>query len=226
LVSLASPQNPSGVAIRPDTLHAIAELMQARAPQAWLVLDETYREATYGDAPGAQSAVELGPRVVSVASLSKCHGAAGLRIGWAITRDKALREQLVTAKFSTVLSCSTVDETLATQVLAQQARILGERRVRLCQNRGVVEEWVRVNEARVEWVRPDAGALCCVRLKRQAFDDPAVQRFYKALVGHDVRVAPGSWFGEEERVFRLGFGLVPAAELKQALERVSAAFGG
>lgn len=226
LVSLASPQNPSGVVIHPQTLREIVALMQAQAPQAWLVLDETYREASYGNEPLAPSAIQLGPQIVAVASLSKCHGAAGLRIGWAITRNAALREQLVTAKFSTVISCSPLDEALAVQVLNQREGILGERRQRLAENRALTEDWVQRHATQVEWVRPDAGALCCVRLKPEAFDDAAVERFYAALAGHGVRVAPGPWFGEAARVFRLGFGLLPGHELRQALEGLSAALRG
>jgi aspartate/methionine/tyrosine aminotransferase len=225
LVSLASPQNPTGVAIPSETLSEIAGRMAKRSPQAWLVIDETYREAAYGTDAVAPSAVRLGPRVVSVASLSKCHGAPGIRIGWAITCDPALREQLVTAKFNTVISCSRVDEAIALEVLAQRDRIIGERRRRLRTNLEIVGDWARRNEMHVDWLRPDAGALCCVRLKRAVFDDAAVERFYRALEQHGARVAPGDWFGEERSVFRLGFGLATAPELEQGLERLSLALG-
>src|SRR5205823_8155660 len=124
LVSLASPQNPSGVAILAQTLRRVLAIMQEACPEAYLLVDETYREAAYGDDETAASVVELGPRIVSVASLSKCHGAPGLRLGWAITRDKALREQLVLGKFNTVISCSPVDEALALRVLASREPIL------------------------------------------------------------------------------------------------------
>lgn len=223
LVSLATPQNPSGVAIEPATLREMVALMQARAPQAWLLLDETYREATYGSAPVAPSGLGLGPRVVSIASLSKCHGAAGLRIGWAITRDAALRDALVDAKFNTVIACSTVDEAMALQVLRQREPILAERRARLAANRHITQAWVTAHADRLEWVPPDAGALCCVRLRPTAFDDAAVARFHAALSAHDVRVAPGPWFGEPARIFRLGFGVLEAAALRQALEALSRA---
>jgi len=197
--------------------------MAKHAPQAWLVVDETYREAAYGSDPEAPSAVTLGPKVVSVASLSKCHGAAGLRIGWAITCDPDLREQLVTAKFNTVISCSRVDEALALEVLARRGPIIDERRRRLRTNLGIVANWAQRNATHVDWVRPDAGALCCARLKRAIFDDAAVERFYSLLKAQGVRVAPGDWFGEERRTFRLGFGLPNAAELEQALGRLSSA---
>jgi aspartate/methionine/tyrosine aminotransferase len=220
LVSLASPQNPSGVALPPATLAAIAALVQQHAPQAWLLVDETYREATFGAAPVARSAVHLGPRVVGVASLSKCHGTPGLRIGWAITRDAALREQLVTAKFNTVISCSPLDEALARQVLRQP---LAARRDGLAANLAVTADWVQRERARLQWVRPDAGALCCVRLRPDVFDDAAVARFHAALPVHGVRVGRGPWFGEADRVFRLGFGLQAPDDLRTALGAVSAA---
>lgn len=223
VVSLASPQNPSGVAIPTQTLREIAAMLAEHAPEAWLVVDETYREAAYGDDISAPSAASLGPKVISVASLSKCHGSAGLRIGWAITRDTALRQALVTAKFSTVISCSPVDEALALAVFRQRDRIIGERRKLLAQNLQVVENWVSRHPAHIEWVRPDAGALCCVRLKREVFDAAAVERFYATLAKYSTRVAPGAWFGDDPLVFRLGFGLPTLTALAIALECVSVA---
>ena len=51
-----------------------------------------------GHAQTANSALTLSPKVISVASLSKYHGAPRLRIGWVITRAAALRRKLVVAK--------------------------------------------------------------------------------------------------------------------------------
>ena len=49
-------------------------------------------------------------------------------------------------------------------------------------------------------------------------------RFYDVLLRqHGTYVGPGHWFGEEPRVFRLGFGLLAAPQLAAALEGVSAA---
>lgn len=223
LVSLASPQNPSGVAIPLATLRRIVAMLAEHAPQAWLLVDETYRDATYGGAAAAASALELGPRVVSTASLSKCHGAPGLRIGWAITRDPALRQQLVTAKFNTSISCGVLDEAIATRLLRRSGPLLAERGRPLAQNLALVERWVADESDRVDWVRPDAGALCCVRLKPSVFNDAAVDRFHAALPAQGVRVGDGRWFGESARVFRLGFGLLSAQPLGEALASLSAA---
>jgi DNA-binding transcriptional MocR family regulator len=75
----------------------------------------------------------------------------------------------------------------------------------------------------VDWLRPDAGALCCFRLKPEAFDGAAVERFYTALAEEGVRVANGTWFGEEQRVFRLGFGLLTMPDLEAGLTGLTAA---
>ena len=223
IVSLASPQNPSGVAIPLTTLRDILSLMTEVCPDAYLLVDETYREATYGLDPAAPSAVELGPKAVSIASLSKCHGAPGLRIGWAITRNPALREQLVTAKFNTVISCSLLDEALGLQVLQRRDAILRDRRHRLAAGLEKTAAWVLENREFVEWVRPDAGALCCIRLKPSRFDESSVQSFFAALTAHGVRVGNGAWFGDEARVFRVGFGHLCLDDFQTALGHMTLA---
>src|SRR5262249_6054880 len=45
LVSLASPQNPSGVALPHAAMTSVLSTMAARCPQAFLLVDETYRLA-------------------------------------------------------------------------------------------------------------------------------------------------------------------------------------
>jgi aspartate/methionine/tyrosine aminotransferase len=220
LVVLASPQNPSGVAIPHTTIQAILHTMQQTCPNATLLIDETFREAAYGDTPITPSAIGLSSKIVSIASLSKCHGAPGLRIGWAITRDPILRQQLVVGKFSTVISCSTVDEALALGVLRQNQQT---RRDHFATGLATTEAWVRNNARHIEWVRPDAGAICCVRLRPGIFDDEAVNRFYDDLTNQGVRVGNGTWFGDEARIFRLGFGLLTMQDLDAALAVVSSA---
>jgi aspartate/methionine/tyrosine aminotransferase len=221
LVSIASPQNPSGVVTPMETIRGMLALMEEICPAAFLLIDETYREAVYGRNAIAPSAIALSPKIISCASLSKCHGAAGLRLGWAITRDAALREQFVLGKFNTVISCSPLYEALALRVLRNRETIIGERRIRLYDGLSRVARWAEENAGLAEWVRPDAGALCCVRLSPAVFDGAGIGRFHGALAKSGVRVAPGNWFGDEERVFRLGFGLLPMPELDQGLQRLS-----
>ncbi|HZX07026.1 hypothetical protein [Kribbella sp.] len=50
-----------------------------------------------------------------------------------------------------------------------------------------------------------------------------VQRFKRAAEQGGVRLADGDWFGDEPRVFRLGFGYLPEPELRAALHALTTA---
>lgn len=219
LISLASPQNPSGVRFTDEELRGLLTAAQDRAPDAIVLVDETYRESGYGDARVPRSVAAISPRVVTCSSLSKAHGAPGLRLGWLTTTDAALYAQLREAKFVTTIACSTVDEYLATELLRRRSQILASRAQRLGQALDELLRW-SVDQP-VEIVRPDGGALCCLRLPADRFTDDAVTSFYARLARRDTRVAPGSWFGEHDRVFRLGFGHLPPGDFTAALDRLA-----
>lgn len=223
LVYLASPQNPSGVVVPSKVIAELIALMEHTCPEAYLLLDETYRDAAYDEDWMFPSFVGLGPKVISCGSISHCLGAPGLRVGWIISRDRVLRDHLVTRKFNTIVSCSVVDEFLALKVFQRRDSIVRERRQRLKHGLSIVTEWVLEHGDLVEWIRPHAGASCCVRLRPSAFDDAAVGRFYDGLAIEGVNVANGTWFGEEARVFRLGFGFLPASKSMESLAAMSAA---
>jgi hypothetical protein len=219
LVSLASPQNPSGVRFTAAELRAAIDVVTERAPQAVLLVDETFRESTYGTDPVPPSMAGLSPRVVTCSSLSKALGAPGIRLGWLTTTDPELYEHLRTSKFHSTIACSTVDEFLGVRVLRARAKILAPRAELLGARLSELLDWTR--DQPVEIVRPDGGAICCLRLPEPEFTDDAVAAFYDRLAENDTRVAHGSWFGDEERVFRLGFGNLPAEQFSAALDRVA-----
>jgi aspartate/methionine/tyrosine aminotransferase len=223
LVSIASPQNPSGVQASRPAIESIADLVAARCPDAVLFVDETYREATYGQVPPADSAAGLHPRIVTGASVSKALGAPGLRTGWLTVPDPELRARLAVAKVNTVISGSVLDEALAAALLRHRDGVLAARRQALSAGLEQLMSWCERERDRIEWVRPDAGALCCLRLRRDAFDDAHVAAFWDLLPHHALQLASGAWFGESERVFRLGFGYLPLDRLGPALSALSAA---
>jgi DNA-binding transcriptional MocR family regulator len=86
---------------------------------------------------------------------------------------------------------------------------------------GELLDWAR--DRPVDIVRPDGGAMCCLRLPADRFPGDAVADFYARLTTTGTRVAPGSWFGEHDRVFRLGFGHLSAPDFTAALDRLASA---
>lgn len=114
----------------------------------------------------------LSRRIVTCSSLSKSHGAPGLRTGWLTTTDPELYERLRVAKFNSLICGSGPDELLSSEVLRRRDSILGARR---------------------------------------------------ELLGATARRAPGAWFGESDRVFRVGFGHLPMDVFEEALQRLAEA---
>lgn len=223
LISIASPQNPSGVRVSCAEVEELLALVERRASEAVLFIDETYREATYGDEIAAASFAALHPRIVTGSSVSKALGAPGLRTGWLTVADDDLRSRLVIARMNTVVSGSVLDEMLAAALLRHREAVLAPRRQLLARGLGELSDWCEKQRERIEWVRPHAGALCCLRLRTDAVDEAAVARFWNLLPRHGLQLADGSWFGETSRVFRLGFGYLPPEHLGSALAALSSA---
>lgn len=223
LVMLASPHNPSGVAVSRDEIEQTLAAMRRTCPDAFLLVDEIYRDAAHGQAPIPPSAATLSPKVITCSSLSKAHGTPGLRIGWLTVRDADLYGQLRLARFNSAVSCGTLDEVLAARALQRAEAILAPRRGFLAEAVAVVEDWLATQHGALHWVRPDAGAFCCVQLDGNAFPRARVERFYAELSERRTVVAPGDWFGDDRRVFRLGFGYEPLEELRAGLEMITQA---
>ena len=226
LVMVASPQNPSGVAISGSEVEQMLAAMSHRCPQALLLIDETFREATYGDAPPAPSFAGRSPRVLTCASLSKAYGAPGLRIGWLTVPDPGMYEQLRRARFNSSLCCGALDEFLAVRLLSQASQVLAARGAVLADARGVVERWIKSHTGQLRWLRPEAGAFCCLQLDPRSFGPEEIGRFHAHLARQRTQVAPGPWFGDSASVFRIGLGYEPAAKLELGLETISAALSG
>ncbi|RMG98125.1 MAG: pyridoxal phosphate-dependent aminotransferase [Deltaproteobacteria bacterium] len=84
LVVLNSPANPTGVGLDVETLRRIAEVVDRKAPEAWIVTDDIYRKITY-DGFEATSAFVAAPgfeRIVAVDGVSKSHAMTGYRVGF------------------------------------------------------------------------------------------------------------------------------------------------
>jgi aspartate/methionine/tyrosine aminotransferase len=223
LAMFSSPQNPSGVTITDSEVEQMLAAMSHTCPEALLLIDETFREATYGDAPPAASLAGRSPRLLTCASLSKPYGAPGLRIGWLTVPDPALYEQLRRAKFNSSLSCGTLDEWLAAKLLSRADEVRAARGAFMAGARGIVERWIEAHTGELRWLRPEAGAFCCMQLDPGTFGPPDIDRFHTYLARHRTQIAPGPWFGDSARIIRLGLAYEPADKLENGLDVISAA---
>jgi aspartate/methionine/tyrosine aminotransferase len=213
LVSIATPQNPSGIVIPGPALAGLVDGIALRAPDAIVLVDETFREASESPEP---SAIALGDRVVVLGSLSKAYGTAGLRLGWIASQSRRWIEQLERAKAELFHSVSVVDEAMAVEVLDRSEDVLKAQRAEIATGLRLVENWVSANGNMVEWLRPDAGAMCVIRPRLAGSQEAKL--FEQALIRNGIALASGELFGDSRGIYRLGFGGKPAGVLEGGLE--------
>ncbi|KAK3298778.1 pyridoxal phosphate-dependent transferase [Chaetomium fimeti] len=87
LISICSPNNPTGTKCSASELQSLASL--AKDAGCCLLIDETYVDLDYaswdhGDQAKATvlGGAELGSHVITVSSMSKADGVPGIRVGW------------------------------------------------------------------------------------------------------------------------------------------------
>lgn len=80
-VVLASPSNPTGTSIAPETLKSIVQHVRARGGVT--LVDEIYLGLSY-DEQFAHTALALGEDVISINSFSKYFSMTGWRLGWLV----------------------------------------------------------------------------------------------------------------------------------------------
>jgi aspartate/methionine/tyrosine aminotransferase len=216
LISLTNPHNPTGVMIDTATLKAVIAIAEAAGVP--LLVDETYRDMAF--VPQTPLAATLGPRVISVSSVSKTYGIPGVRVGWIACRDAALMTRFLAAKEQIGICGSVIDERLAEAALAQADVWLPPLQARLGEGFAAIEAWM-AGEPRLEWVKPSGGCVCFPRVRADARADMDV--FYRTLMqDHAALVGPGHWFEMDRRFMRIGYGWPLADELAGGLAAISA----
>jgi aspartate/methionine/tyrosine aminotransferase len=219
LLVLNTPHNPTGAAATPDQLRSI----MARCDDAAIrvVGDEVYRGLEWSSAT-APSVSELSSLAVSVGVTSKVYGLAGLRIGWLVTGDPALRSRAVAIKDYTTLCAAGPSEVLATIAVRADAALRERTRARCEGNMARLEAFVAEHPGVFAWERPAATTVSVAGigpglLAGHGGDPEAVLAHWREAAG--VVVAPGPVFGCPPDRFRLGFG---RADLPEALEALAA----
>jgi aspartate/methionine/tyrosine aminotransferase len=214
-VSVTLPHNPTGVLMSDADLRRLVGRVESAGCR--LLVDETYREMTFGEPLPVAAA--LSARAISVSSLSKTYGIPGIRTGWLVCRDGELMRTLLAAKEQIGICGSVVDEEIAARAFAQRAQWLGELRPFIARQLRVVKDWI-AGEEMMEWVEPSGGVVCFPRIKPDVPVD--VDEFYRVLGEvHGTYVGPGHWFEQDRRHMRIGYAWPLPEELEGGLAAVS-----
>ncbi len=200
LIVVNFPHNPTGFLPDEEQLGAIVEI--ARRHGAWLLCDEMYRGLEIHGRETLPSAVDLYERGLVLAGLSKVHGLPGLRAGWLVVRDPALREQLINWKFYTSICPPAPTEFLALAALQARDNLVARNRALIEANLEVAAPFFDRWPDLFTWRLPAAGSIALVGLNQ-----PSATEYCHWLAREaGVLLLPSSCLGYGDGHVRMGFG--------------------
>ena len=201
------PHNPTGTLMDGITFERVAGLARARG--IVLFSDEVYRELEHDPAIRLPAACDLDESAVSLGSISKSYGLPGLRIGWLVTRDAAVREAILRLKDYTTICASAPSEVL-TAIALRNRHVLLERNLGIVsRNLPLLDEFFARHGETFEWIRPVASPIGFPRVRGVE----GVENLCQRLASAGVLLLPGTVYDEPDHV-RVGFG---RADLPDAL---------
>ena len=217
LVSLTHPNNPTGSMISEKDLCEVIKLIESH--DTFLLFDETYRHMAFG-ASLLPPAASLSPKVISIASMSKCYGLPGIRTGWLASQNRFILDSAVAIREQLSISNNALSEEIALSVLRRKEKFLSGARERIARNREVVAGWMN-QQSDFEWIYPEAGVVCFPRMRTHVKVKP--EELYRLLAEkYRTFVVPGRCFEMDERHFRIGFG-ADEGEIKTGLSNLNKA---
>jgi aspartate/methionine/tyrosine aminotransferase len=208
------PHNPTGYQMDQKKFR---EIVSIAADKGILLLsDEAYRLLEHDTALRLPAACDLYDDAVSIGVMSKSFGLAGLRIGWAATRNKQILAQMAALKDYTTICSSAPSEYLAGIALRKKDQLIA-RNIRIVkQNLEILNKLFYKYRHMFEWKQPKAGSVAFPRL---TIDTP-VDDFCERLVNEKgVLLLPGSCFASGYNNFRIGFGRKNLPECVEKLEQ-------
>lgn len=212
-----SPNNPSGAVLPREVLEAINRLCTDRG--LLHISDEAYALFGTGSAavwsPG--SAAGSGAHTVTLGSLSKSHGMAGWRIGWAVV-PPALMADLAKVQDTILIHPPHLNQRAALAALEAGGDWCRQRIASLLPRRQQVLK--ALQRANAPWqlaCQPDGAFYALLRLQSSLNSDQAMERLIRE---HQVALVSGSSFGLEGCWLRLSYGMLAEADLAEALKRL------
>jgi len=213
-VMLASPSNPTGTLVAPETLRAIAEMVHARG--ARLIVDEIYHGLVYEGAAG--TALAASDQVFVVNSFSKYFGMTGWRLGWLVAPE-AYVPHIDKLAQNLFLAASTPAQHAALAAFAPDTQVLLEQRRREFQAR---RDYLLPALAELGFdlpVRPQGAFYLYAGCARFSDDSRALARELLDQAG--VAITPGLDFGSNQPQAHVRFAYTTTlANLEEGVRRL------
>jgi len=208
---ITTPHNPTGLLMERSVFDGVMNLARERG--LIVFCDEVYRELEHDPARRLPAACDAYEHAVSLGSMSKTYGLAGLRLGWHATRDREILRRCLEFKLYTTICNSAPSEFLTALALRHREKIV-ERNLSIVRaNLPLLDTFFDRQAGTFSWVRPNAASLCFARFAGR--EDP-LALCERVVQEAGVLLLPGTVYDVPDHV-RFGFG---RANLPEALGRL------
>lgn len=220
VVICISPSNPTGRVFTKDDLQTIARAVEEKAPGAYIISDEIYRELYY--TPERPSSIsEFYPRTIVISGLSKSMSMTGWRLGWMCGDRDVIDSALVLHGYVTTCA-STISQKAALAAWTSEAEEARQRHRRIFRERRDHLLATLRNEVGLQCVTPDGAFYTMVDVR--PYGDS--MKVAETALEQGVVTVPGSAFGSEsEGYLRISF-CADEAKLSEGVARLKLALDG
>jgi len=200
LIAVNTPNNPTGYTLTNAELRRLCGFCRERGLR--LFCDEVYHGLEL-DGERREWAADLYDKALSLGVMSKAYGLPGLRVGWAVSKDRETLERLVRFKHYTTICDAAPGEYLSKVALRHSEELLERNRAIVRENLHAAEPFFR-KHAQIFEPRPfPAGPIAFHRLRVPEGADAFCRR---AVEEQGVLLLPASTYGISEPYVRMGYG--------------------
>lgn len=211
LLILNNPNNPTGSFLNYEQQVQILDI--AREHGVVVFVDEIFRPLFHkyeGDDIPPSFVQHDYSKVVVTGSMSKAWGLSGLRVGWMVSRDQALRDLFINTRMYILEATSNLDEIVAAEALSERCRpfIIQQHLNYAKENLSLLDKFIAKNSDVCRWTKPTAGATAFIQFLSSATGEPEDDvDFCKSLLSSKgVLLSPGSLcFSEKDGADFKGF---------------------
>jgi aspartate/methionine/tyrosine aminotransferase len=206
LIAINFPNNPTGKVLERDRFDALVDLCRSRG--IWLFSDEVHRLLERDATKRLPQGADVYERGLSLGVMSKAYGLPGLRLGWIVCRDAAIRGRMERMKHYLSICSPGPSEVLAGIALGARAQIVARNLAITVQNLALLNAFFADYPDLFEWWEPEGSAVAFPRYRGA----DGVERFTTRLVEKaGVLLTAASLYRSElleapRDRFRIGYG--------------------
>jgi aspartate/methionine/tyrosine aminotransferase len=200
------PHNPTGYLPTRDFLDALVGIVEEHG--LTLFCDEMYYGLVHSGTATIPSLAELTPHAVVLSGLSKTYGLPGLRSGWLVIQDQALRENIFNWKFYTSICPPAPTEFLARAAWKVREQLCARSVAQIEANLALAEAFFSRWPELFTWRRPMAGSVALVGMNVSSVEEFGAKMAEEA----GVLIHPAVTLGGDDQHMRMGFGRAGFAE--------------